>query len=250
MKLGMILLLTATALIAATACKGVRTPSPQPLPYPNVYLPRNFKHADPSPTLENSAVVVSILNSTHIWVGPKEYSDLNGSGEIENAVRQAQQKTVYVRAAGTLDYLTIVKAIAAARRAGALEFALLVQMPGAEPDRQFTIKVLPRPWEGPEKTNPTLIGVILSTASKISLVKGGFEDGPVGPGGSTEDIGTMGDTSRLAQTLAQALAGRTDRTVTINAYLSTPYDHVLTIIDGVKGAGAHPIVLQIDDLRQ
>jgi biopolymer transport protein ExbD len=136
-----------------------------------------------------------------------------------------------------------------ARRAGA-EFALQVQMPGAEPNGQFTIKVLPRPSGDTfaEKKNPDLIGVILSADSKIELVKGGFEDGPVGPGGTEEDMGTFSDTSRLAQALTQTLAGRTDRKVTINAYLSTPYDHVVSIIDAVKGAGAHPIVLQIDDL--
>jgi biopolymer transport protein ExbD len=251
MKPGMILVLAATIVVALTACKGVRTPAPEPLPFPNVYLPRNFKNADPSPTLDKSAVVISILNSTHIWIGPKEYSDLNGSEEIENAVRQAPQKLIYVRAIGTLDYVTVVKAIASARRSGAREFALQVQMPGTEPDRQFSITVLPEPGDTfSEKKDPTLIGVILSADSKLSLVKGGLEDGLVGPGGTNEDMGTLSDTSRLAQALTRTLSDRTDRKVTIKAFLTTPYDRVVTLIDAVKGAGAHPIVLQIDDLPQ
>jgi biopolymer transport protein ExbD len=217
MKLGMIVVLAATIVVAATACKDIRTPVPEPLPFPNVYLPRNFKNADPSPKLDKSAVVISILNSTHIWVGQKEYSDLNGSEEIENAVRQAPQKIVFVRAAGALDYVTVVKAINSARRSGALEFALQVQMPTGA-DRQFTVKILPEPGDTfSEKKDPTLIGVILSADSKISLVKGGLEDGLVGPGGTKEDMGTLSDTSRLSQALTQALSERTDRKVTIKA---------------------------------
>jgi len=248
MKLGVIVVLAATIVVAATACKGVRTPAPEPLPFPNVYLPRNFKNADPSPKLDKSAVVISILDSTHIWVGRSEYSDLNGFGEIENAVRQAPQKLVYVRAASPLDYVTVVKAIDSARRSGALEFALHVQMPTGA-DRQFTVKILPEPGATfSEKKDPTLIGVMLSADSKISLVKGGLEDGLLGPGGSKEDMGTLSDTSRLSRALTQTLGDRTDRKVTIKATRATSYNDVVTIIDAVKGAGALPIVLQIDDL--
>lgn len=249
MKLGMILLLTATALVASTACKGVRTPAPERLPFPNLYLPRNFNNADPSPKLDESVPVLSILDETHIWVGPNEYSDTQGFEEIENAVRQAPQKVVYVRAGGTLDYVAVVKAIQSARKAGALEFALRVQMPGTE--RQFTIKVLPEPADTDtfsEKKDPARVGVTLSADLKITLVKGGLEGGPAGFGGTKEEMGTLSDTSRLVQALTQTLGDRTDRKVTIKAFRATRYDNVVTIIDAVKGARANPIVLQIDDL--
>jgi biopolymer transport protein ExbD len=251
MKLKIIVVLAATIVVALTACKGVRTTEPEPLPFPNVMLPRNFKNADPSPPLDKSAVVLSLLDSSQIWVGPNEFSDLNAFDIIENRVNRAQQKLVYVRAVGTLDYVTVVNAINSARRAGALEFALQVYPGAIGPVGQFTIKVLPRLSDEDtlvEKKDPALIGVILSSDSKIELVKGGFEDGPVGPGGAKEDMGTFSDTSRLAQALTQTLADRTDRKVTIKAFLTTPYDRVVSIIDAVKGAGAHPIVLQIDDL--
>jgi biopolymer transport protein ExbD len=251
MKLKMIVVLAATIVVALTACKGVRTTGPEPLPFPNVMLPRNFKNADPSPTLDKSAVVLSLLDATHIWVGPNEFSDDNAFDVIENRVNRAQQKVVYLRAADRLDYLTVVKAIDTARKAGALEFALQVYPGATGPARQFTIEVLPRPSDEDtlvEKKDPALIGVILSADSKISLARGGLQDGPVGPGRTKEDMGMCSDTSRLAQALTQTLADRTDRKVTIKAFLTTPYDHVVSIIDAVKGAGAHPIVLQIDDL--
>jgi len=248
MKLGMILALAATAVVAVTGCKGVRTAAPERLPYPNVQLPRNFKNADPAPQLDKSSVVISILDSPHVWIGPQEYSDASGMDQIRDAVQQAQPKVVYVRANGNLDYLTVLRAINSARKSGALEFALKVQMPTGL-DRQFSIRVLPEPTEEFfEKKNPALIGVILSADSKISLVKGGLDHGPVGLDGTTEDLGILSDTSRLAQALAQTLGDRTDRKVTIKATRKTPYNDVVTIIDAVKGAGASPIVLQIDDL--
>ena len=253
MKLKMIVLLAATVVVALTACKGFRATGPEPLPFPNVALPRNFKNADPSPQLDKSAVVLSVLDSTHIWVGPNEFSDDNAFDVIEKRVKQAQRKVVYLRAAGMLDYVAVVKAINTARKAGALEFALQVYPAATGPVGQFTIEVLPEPSDEDtlvEKKDPTLIGVILSPDSKISLVKGGLQDGPLGPDRSKEDLGTVSDTTRLTQALTQTLADRTDRKVTIKAFLSTPYDRVATLIDAVKGAGAHPIVLQMDDLPQ
>jgi biopolymer transport protein ExbD len=41
---------------------------------------------------------------------------------------------------------------------------------------------------------------------------------------------------------------RVEKTVVIKAYRSCRYGDVIKIIDVVKGAGASPIILQIDDL--
>jgi len=249
MKLKMIVLLAATIVVALTACKGVRTSVPEPLPFPNVLLPSDFKNADPSPQLDKSAAVLSLLDATHIWVGPNEFDDVSVFDIVENRVNRAQQKMVYIRAQRTLDYAAIVKAIDTARKAGVLDFALQVQKSGAEPHGQFTVKVLPEPpVELSQQKNPALVGVILSPGSKIELVKGGMEHGLLGPGGTKAEAGTLNDTSRLAQALTQTLADRTDRKVTIKPFRTARYTDVLAIIDAVKGAGAGPIVLQIDDL--
>lgn len=79
----------------------------------------------------------------------------------------------------------------------------------------------------------------------------------------------MNDTSSLSQTLARifqqrreqhsyksGMETRTDlpederveKTVVIKAYRSCRYGDVIKIIDVVKGTGANPIVLQVDDL--
>ena len=85
-----------------------------------------------------------------------------------------------------------------------------------------------------------------------------------------EALGTARDTSKLAETLAELFrlrrenrayrAGvadlsalpeseRVEKTVFVKAPRSIPYGEVARVIDGIKGAGAHPIGLQIDDLE-
>ncbi len=44
-------------------------------------------------------------------------------------------------------------------------------------------------------------------------------------------------------------ASRIERTVFIKALRSVPYGDVMKVIDGIKGAGANPIGLQIDNLN-
>ena len=83
-------------------------------------------------------------------------------------------------------------------------------------------------------------------------------------------LGTARDTSRLAETLAELFrqrrgagahgcgaiapsaptrADRIEQTVFVKAPRSLPYGEVARVIDGIKGAGAQPIGLQIDDLE-
>jgi biopolymer transport protein ExbD len=42
---------------------------------------------------------------------------------------------------------------------------------------------------------------------------------------------------------------RIEKTITINAPKSVKYGDVVNVIDAVKGAGANPIVLQLDEMR-
>jgi biopolymer transport protein ExbD len=88
--------------------------------------------------------------------------------------------------------------------------------------------------------------------------------------GLEEDFGSVEDTSRLSAELVRLfeqrraahvyrddLISRSDlseqervlRTVFIKAPRAIPYGSVARVLDGVKGAGAEPIGLQIDDLN-
>jgi biopolymer transport protein ExbD len=42
---------------------------------------------------------------------------------------------------------------------------------------------------------------------------------------------------------------RIERTVFIKAQRSIPYGEVVKVLDGLKGAGANPVGLQLDDLN-
>jgi biopolymer transport protein ExbD len=87
---------------------------------------------------------------------------------------------------------------------------------------------------------------------------------------SLTDMGTVNDTSKLSATLSdlfqQRLKNRAysdrmrdrvdlpdemrvEKTVFIKAPRSIPYGEVVRVLDGIRGAGASPVGLQIDDLN-
>ncbi len=87
---------------------------------------------------------------------------------------------------------------------------------------------------------------------------------------SLTDMGSIDDTAKLNAVLARLFrerevnhvyrdemvrrldlpeASRIERTVFIKAPRSVPYGDVVKVIDGIKGAGANPIGLQIDNLN-
>jgi biopolymer transport protein ExbD len=94
------------------------------------------------------------------------------------------------------------------------------------------------------------------------------------PGGSLElnqigDIGTVNDTGKLSATLSEIFQGRREhkayrwdmltrndlpeeariqKTVFVKTPKSIQYGDVVKVIDGIKGAGASPIGLQVDEL--
>jgi biopolymer transport protein ExbD len=115
----------------------------------------------------------------------------------------------------------------------------------------------PNPNQKDIKPNPLTLVVSIDKDMKLKL--------------NTEDMGTVYDTSKLSTTLAQlfekrrqerayryGMENRTDlpeeerieKTVFIKAPRSIKYGEVVKVIDAVKGAGANPIGLQIDDLAQ
>jgi biopolymer transport protein ExbD len=87
---------------------------------------------------------------------------------------------------------------------------------------------------------------------------------------SLSDMGSVSDTSKLSMTLVDLFQKRkqnhdyryelrdridlpddvrVQKTVFIKAPRSLPYADVVRVLDGIKGAGAGPIGLQIDDLN-
>lgn len=77
-----------------------------------------------------------------------------------------------------------------------------------------------------------------------------------------QDAGSVNDTGALSSRLAEIFQRRTslgytkpgtdriEKTVFVKAPRSVRYGEVVKVVDGIRGAGAEPIGLQVDDLTQ
>lgn len=98
------------------------------------------------------------------------------------------------------------------------------------------------------KPNPLTLVVTLGSDLKLRL--------------NQDEMGSVNDTTPLAQRLAGLFAQRkeqrayrpgteeVEKTVFVKAPRSMRYGDVVKVIDAIKGAGANPVGLQIDDLAQ
>jgi biopolymer transport protein ExbD len=116
---------------------------------------------------------------------------------------------------------------------------------------RFEAKVPAEPDQQPQdaKPNPYTLLVEINDKQQVLL--------------NREDMGTLSDPSPLGSRLAEVFRDRTsqgvyrqgstseiEKTVFMKAPRSLRYGDVVKVIDTVKGAGATPIGLQVDDLTQ
>jgi biopolymer transport protein ExbD len=98
------------------------------------------------------------------------------------------------------------------------------------------------------KPNPLTLVVTIANDLKLKL--------------NQNDIGSVNDTGQLSSGLAALFEQRkqtgayrpgtqeVERTVFVKAPRSMKYGEVVKVIDAIKGAGANPVGLQVDDLAQ
>jgi biopolymer transport protein ExbD len=98
------------------------------------------------------------------------------------------------------------------------------------------------------KPNPLTLVVSIANDSKIKL--------------NQDDMGSVNDTGALSTRLTQLFQQRkeqrafrpgteeVEKTVFVKAPRSMRYGEVVRVIDAIKGAGANPVGLQVDDLAQ
>jgi len=98
------------------------------------------------------------------------------------------------------------------------------------------------------KPNPLTLVVTISSDYKLKL--------------NADDMGNVSDTTPLSQRLASLFQQRketrafrpgteeVEKTVFIKAPRGLKYGDVVKVIDAIKGAGANPVGLQVDDLAQ
>jgi biopolymer transport protein ExbD len=123
---------------------------------------------------------------------------------------------------------------------------------------RFLTKVPSKPDRNDRVEAPPL-GLVVTIKSDRSLMLN-----------RTSDVGSVYDTSKLSNMLVDVFQQRLknhaysdqlrdridlpeemriERTVFIKAPRSIPYADVMRVLDGIKGAGANPVGLQIDDLN-
>ena len=115
----------------------------------------------------------------------------------------------------------------------------------------------PRPVQPPPKPNPLTLVVAVDRGLRLK-VNGGEAVATTGdPSGVVRLLAEEFERRRRAGTPRQGVADpaalpegeRIERTVFVKAPRSVSYGEVARVIDAVKGAGANPVGLQIDELE-
>jgi len=245
--------------LCAVACQKNAQTLSQSAPF--VMLPKGAKNAEKDPAAQQqSAVIISIETDGIFYVGPEPYPLDEVPDKIAPLLSgQAQpDRLVFIAGNHSLDYGVLVKIIDAVRKEGVSRFGLLVDAPGSGRS-SFRVEI-PQAFDENEdlsklKPNPLTLVAALSKDLKLKL--------------NNDPIGELTDSGKLTQMLTTIFgrrkelhayrpgmetrndvpeAERLEKTVVIKATRSTRYADVINLIDAVKGAGANPIMLQIDDL--
>jgi biopolymer transport protein ExbD len=136
---------------------------------------------------------------------------------------------------------------------------LIIFMVAAPLKPQRFLAKIPSQPDPDAKINPNPKTLVVTINSDLSLKLN-----------SLTDMGSVNDTSKISATLSDLFqerlqnhvyrdelrdradlpdSVRIEKTVFIKAPRSMPYADVVRVLDGLKGAGASPIGLQIDDLN-
>jgi len=209
---------------------------------------------------------------------------LKRHGELAKPVSQPDlDRVVYLASAAGIDYQVVIDVLDQIRRQEVTTGALIVgrklnaedPSPATEKWGRFliTIPAQPNPNEDLRRLlpNPLTLMVSLSKDLRFSLNNKQSPEQGEPCFGLTAGYGSVGDATGLSRCLAFIFQRRgelhayrpgfetrndvsedqrIERTIFIKAPRSIKYGDVVRTIDAVKGAGANPIGLQIDDLPQ
>jgi biopolymer transport protein ExbD/biopolymer transport protein TolR len=232
-----------------------------------VSLPRDTRYSETDRNMDKeSAVIVSLPNGDQLYVG-KERTATSKAEFGDKLKRLLQQQTepdkvVYLAANSSSDYGTIVEICDEIRKLAVSRIGLLVNKTGSNFPTRLAVDLAEQPDPNQDlsrlKPNPlTLVVAISSPDLRLTL--------------NADAAGAVNDTAPLSEWLQRifqqrkdnlalkpGLETRTDlplderveKTLAIKANRSTKYGDVVKVIDAVRGAGATPVVLQLDDLAR
>jgi biopolymer transport protein ExbD len=244
---------------------------------PKVELPRGAANATADSTLlPDLAVIVSIPVNDQIYVGTSLIlRDQLGAKVVElTEQRRSEVPIVLIAASANVDYRSLVETMQIIREHGIEHFGLVVNRADAsEVTRGIFLVEVPSvrdPNEDISKLKPNPLTLVASLFPDLQLRlnqergprKGElcFMSVPNGLGDEPYNLQKWltclfeNRTKQHAYKIGMetrtdvALPDRIEKTVFIKAPLSVKYGDVVRVVNAVKGAGAKPIGLQIDDL--
>jgi biopolymer transport protein ExbD len=115
----------------------------------------------------------------------------------------------------------------------------------------------PRQTQPPPRPNPLTLVVAIDRGLKLRVNGGDFVGTTADPSGAVKSLAEEFERRRLVGTVRQGVADlsslpegeRIEKTVFVKAPRSISYGEVARVIDAIKGAGANPVGLQIDELE-
>jgi len=229
-----------------------------------VNLPHDAKNADiDSKEDRSNALIVTVTSDGQTYLGT-DHSQLNRD-ELRDKLRELaakqseEDRMVYLSVDVAADYGAVVEVCDAIRTADVSRVGVLAFNPRHDWPARITVELPPQPNPNQVlsqlRPNPLILVVTISTDLKVKL--------------NQEAFGSVNDLDPLAQKLQQVfrmreeqyalkpgyetrtdlpLSERIEKTLTIKAPRPVKYGDLVKVIDAAKGAGANPIVLQLDDL--
>lgn len=209
-----------------------------------VEVPEQMKNAEADAAIETEAPRRISLRPAGWYFGIYELYSGSKRDDLAAKLKQrmAENPTsqIYLQADSRIEFSEVASALDIVRGVGIKSAALIVRPAGKNALHRLTVELPPQldPEAPLEKPNPLTLEVRVNGEGILSLNK--------------EPQGTI-DEPKLATTIANVLLTRTanmDKTVTIKATRTSKYQTIAQVIDAMKGAGAGPIVLQLDDLAE
>jgi len=228
-----------------------------------VNLPRDAGNADIDRNVEkSSAMIVTVNSDGKTYLGtdhsPIKTDELRYKLSELAANKPEEDQIVYLSADVTADYGSVVEACDAIRTADLSHVGVLAFSPRNDWPSRILVELpkQPDPSDFSQlKPNPLMLVVTLSPDLRVKLNQDSY--------GSVNDIEPLSEKlvnifreRRDEHAYKPGFETRTDitederieKTLTIKADRKIKYGDVAKVINALKGAGARPIILQLDDL--
>jgi biopolymer transport protein ExbD len=228
-----------------------------------VNLPRDAGNADIDRNVEkSSAMIVTVNSDGKTYLGtdhsPIKTDELRYKLSELAANKPEEDQIVYLSADVTADYGSVVEACDAIRTADLSHVGVMAFSPRNDWPSRILVELpkQPDPSDFSQlKPNPLMLVVTLSPDLRVKLNQDSY--------GSVNDIEPLSEKlvnifreRRDQHAYRPGFETRTDvtederieKTLTIKADRKIKYGDVAKVINALKGTGARPIILQLDDL--